>query len=258
MTSSLRPLSALLLALLAPHLAAQTPAPVPASGGSLVFQGDTTRAGIGWDSDNDWRGELFHVFREDAGSAWLGELWATSESAGGAKLSYHWRPADAAADAGVRKLFGAIDQNRDHDRKVTLGGGYETERFFASGYLSAGVTGRRETGFSSTSTTQTITGVEPGGRPYEQDITTTVTTRTSSAPTTGAWAAASVTSIPARCCASRRASTTSGGAAARARRRCRSAPRSSSPERRTASRSVARSTASTAASRPTATTHAPG
>jgi outer membrane protein OmpA-like peptidoglycan-associated protein len=177
MTSSLRPLSALLLALLAPHLAAQTPAPAPPNGGSLVFQGDTTRAGIGWDSDNDWRGELFHVFREDAGSAWLGELWATSESAGGAKLSYHWRPADAAADAGVRKLFGAIDQNRDHDRKVTLGGGYETERFFASGYLSAGVTGRREAGFSSTSTTQTITGVEPGGRPYEQDITTTVTTR---------------------------------------------------------------------------------
>jgi len=181
MTPPLRPLSALLLALLSPHLAAQAPAPgappPPAGGGNVVFQGDTTRAGIGWDSDNDWRGELFHVFREDASSAWLGELWITSETAGGGKLSYHWRPADAATDAGVRKFFAAFDQNRDHDRKVTLGGGYETERFFASAYAAAGVSGRRETGLTSASTTQTITGVEPDGRPYEQDVTTTVTTR---------------------------------------------------------------------------------
>ena len=181
MTSSLRPLPALLLALLSPHLAAQAPAPgsVPSASaaGSIVYQGDTTRAGIGWDSDNDWRGELFHVFREDASSAWLGELWITSESAGGGKLGYHWRPAGAAADAGVRKLFAAIDQNRDHDRKVTLGGGYEAERFFASAYVSAGITGRRETGVFASSTTQTVTGIEGDGRPYEQDVTTTVTTR---------------------------------------------------------------------------------
>ena len=178
-----RPLPALLFALLSPHLAAQAPAPAPGgappppAGGNLVFQGDTTRAGIGWDSDNDWRGELFHVFREDASSAWLGELWITSESAGGGKLAYHWRPDGAAADAGVRKLFAAFDQNRDHDRKVTLGGGYETERFFASAYATAGISGRRETGVTSTATTQTIAGVEGDGRPYEQDVTTTVTTR---------------------------------------------------------------------------------
>lgn len=171
-----RPLPALLAALLAPHAFAQTPPPAPPEGGRLAFVGDTTRAGIGWDSDNRWRGDLWHVLHEDERTAWIGELWLTDRSAGGAKLSYQWRP-PGASDAGVRKVFGAFDQNRWHDRKVTLGGGYETPDWFASGYASAGITGRREVGFDSVSSTTTVRGDE-NGRPFEQDITTTLATRT--------------------------------------------------------------------------------
>jgi outer membrane protein OmpA-like peptidoglycan-associated protein len=172
LTFAPRPLPFLLILFLAQPAAAQ--APPPADAGRLAFFGDTTRAAIGWDSDNRLRGELWHVLREDERTAWIGELWATDRSAGGAKLSYHWR---GDADAGVRKAFVAFDQNRWHDRKVTLGGGYETERWFASGYASAGVTGRREVGFEESSTAQTILGVD-NGRPYAQDVTTTLTTRT--------------------------------------------------------------------------------
>jgi len=172
LTFAPRPLPFLLALILACPAAAQTPPPTDA--GRLAYFGDTTRAAIGWDSDNRLRGELWHVLREDERTAWIGELWATDRSAGGAKLSYHWR---GDVDAGVRKAFVAFDQNRWHDRKVTLGGGYETERWFASGYASAGVTGRREVGFEESSTTQTILGVD-NGRPYAQDVTTTLTTRT--------------------------------------------------------------------------------
>ena len=184
MNHSLRPLSALLAVLLAPGVGAQVPgaAPAPtaaanAGAGSVVFVGDSTRLGIGWDSDNQLRGDLWQVFGEDERSAWIGELWLTKATAGGGKLSYQWRPEGAAGDAGVRKVFGAFDQNSTHDRKVTLGGGYETERWFASGYVSAGISGRRETGISSASSTTTVRG-DDNGRPYEQDVTTTVVTTT--------------------------------------------------------------------------------
>ena len=172
MHRALRPLACLVALLIAPAAAAQ--AVPPPDAGKLAYFGDTTRAAIGWDSDNRLRGELWHVLREDERTAWIGELWATDRSAGGAKLSYHWR---GDGDAGVRKAFAALDQNRWHDRKVTLGGGYEAERWFASGYLSAGVTGRREVAVDSISSTQTILGVD-NGRPYAQDVTTTITTRT--------------------------------------------------------------------------------
>jgi outer membrane protein OmpA-like peptidoglycan-associated protein len=172
-----RPLPALLAALLAPYAFAQSPPAATADGGRLAFVGDTTRAGIGWDSDNRLRGELWHVLREDDRSAWIGELWATDRTAGGAKLSYHWRPDGAGADDGVRKAFAAFDQNRWHDRKITLGAGYERPDWFASAHVSAGVTGRREVAVESTSSTSTIRG-DDNGRPFEQDVTTTLLTRT--------------------------------------------------------------------------------
>jgi outer membrane protein OmpA-like peptidoglycan-associated protein len=182
MNHPLRPLSALLAVLLAPGVGAQVPgaAPHPApndGAGSLVYVGDSTRLGIGWDSENQLRGDLWQVFGEDDRSAWIGELWITRDTAGGGKLSYQWRPEGAAADAGVRKFFGAFDQNSTHDRKVTLGGGDETERWFASGYVSAGISGRRETAASTSSSTTTRLG-EDNGRPYAQDVTTTVVTTT--------------------------------------------------------------------------------
>ncbi|MGH8800115.1 MAG: OmpA family protein, partial [Casimicrobiaceae bacterium] len=171
--------AAVLVALLAEAALAQTAAPTggPAATGQdldLRYVGAGTRLGIGYDSQNKLRGDAFHIFGETESSAWIGELWFADRGAGGGQLSYHWRPAAAEPDGGVRKLFAAIDQNRSHDRKITLGGGIETEPWFVSGYASAAITGRRQLGFDEVTTMQTISGDD--GRPFEQDIFTTTRT----------------------------------------------------------------------------------
>ncbi len=171
--------TACLLALLAQAALAQTtqPAGLPAATGQdldLRYVGAGTRLGIGYDSQNKLRGDAFHVFGETERSAWIGELWFADRGAGGGQLSYHWRPAAAEPGSGVRKLFAAIDQNSSHDRKITLGGGVETEPWFVSGYASAAITGRRQLGVDEVTTMQTISGDD--GRPFEQDIFTTTRT----------------------------------------------------------------------------------
>ncbi len=166
---------ALLLALVAPYLPAQPVPPAPQSV-DLRYVGTGVRVGVGYDSENHLRGDLSWVFREDARSAWIGELWAADHSSGGVQLSYQWRPADAVADAGVRKAFVAYDQNRYRDGKLTAGGGYERENWFVNGYAAGALTGRRETAYDSVTYLQTTTGID-GGRPFEQDTYTTVETR---------------------------------------------------------------------------------
>ncbi len=173
------PLVALLFALLVPAASAQTTPPgAPAATGQdldLRYVGASTRLGIGYDSQNKLRGDAFAVFGETDRSAWIGELWFADRGAGGGQISYHWQPASAEPVAGVRKLFAAIDQNRWHDRKLTLGGGLETEPWFVSGYASGALTGRRELGVGEVTTMQTITGSDTVG-PFEQDVFTTVRT----------------------------------------------------------------------------------
>jgi outer membrane protein OmpA-like peptidoglycan-associated protein len=155
-----------------------TPYGAPAATGQdldLRYVGASTRLGIGYDSQNKLRGDAFGVFGETERSAWIGELWFADRGAGGGQISYHWQPSSAERVAGVRKLFAAIDQNRWHDRKLTLGGGLETEPWFVSGYASGALTGRRELGVGEITTMQTITGSDTVG-PFEQDVFTTVRT----------------------------------------------------------------------------------
>ncbi|MDR0770257.1 MAG: OmpA family protein [Burkholderiales bacterium] len=147
-----------------------------ASQGELSYLGAPFRVGVGYQTQNMWRGELLYVFRETDNTAWIADGYATTRSAGGARLSFHWQPADD-KEAAVRKLFTAIDQNYDHDRKVTLGVGLESERWNGSLYGSAGITGRRQVGEDFFSWTQTVTGVE-NNHNWSQDITTTTLTRT--------------------------------------------------------------------------------
>lgn len=141
----------------------------------LRYVGAGMRVGIGYDSQNKLRGDGLGIFGETERSAWIGELWLADRGAGGAQLSYHWQPATAERVAGVRKLFAAIDQNRWHDRKLTVGGGVETEPWFASAYASGALTGRRQLAVADVTTMQTISGSDSGG-PFEQDIFTTVRT----------------------------------------------------------------------------------
>jgi outer membrane protein OmpA-like peptidoglycan-associated protein len=142
----------------------------------LRYLGAPFRISGGYESENLWRGELLFVFHETDNTAWIADGYATSRSGGGARLSFHWQPADN-KDAAVRKLFSAFDQNRFHDRKVTLGVGLENERWNGSLYGSAGVTGRRQVGESFSTSTGTISGVE-NNHAWTQDVTTTTFVRT--------------------------------------------------------------------------------
>lgn len=138
--------------------------------GRVVYQGDQTRIGIGYHSDLKLRGEALHVFKEDAQSSFIGQGWFAKQ-AGGVQLSYHWWPGQD--DAWVRKAFVAWDRNQHADNKLTLGGGAEHMDTFWGAYVSAGLSGRRLESETLSSSVNTVTGSD-GGRPYEQDITTTV------------------------------------------------------------------------------------
>ncbi len=160
---------------------AQTPpvSPAPPSAvdaGESAYVGADTRVGLGYDDKTKLRGELYRVFSESDTSALLGEAWL-SRNAGGVKLSYNWLPeaAKPAMDSAVRKFFIAADRNTEGDAKVTIGGGFETSRFFGGLYGSAAVTGRREIGDNTVATVETIQGDD--GRPFLQDITTAIRTR---------------------------------------------------------------------------------
>lgn len=166
------------LILLAPFssLIQAEPAAPPATG-QLAYVGSDTRLGLGYDTKTKLRGEIAHVFNDDAMAAWIGEAWA-SGSSGGLKLNYNWAAGDAKEPGkSVRKLFAAVDQNEQHDRKITLGGGLEHESLFAGVYVSAAISDRRQIGEQAFSNTETILGTEPDGRQYYQDITTTTQTR---------------------------------------------------------------------------------
>jgi outer membrane protein OmpA-like peptidoglycan-associated protein len=118
------------------------------------YVGDDVRIDIGYDSATDFTGEFFWSFAEDPDSAWVAQGWFGNDSAGGVKLNYHWLADGVAAgqdesgrtvftDGKVRKLFMAADQNRFDDRKISFGGGSESEHLFWSLYGSAATTDER-------------------------------------------------------------------------------------------------------------------
>ncbi len=148
----------------------------PTPGATLQYVGGDTRLGIGYDSETKLRGELFQVLRSDDKSATLAEIWASRDS-GGAKLSHHW----SNGSSSVNKLFGAVDQGANDMRKATVGGGQEYEKWFWNTYLSKGLSGARLTGTAAIANTITQSGTD-AGRPYVEDVTTTVTTRSFQRP----------------------------------------------------------------------------
>lgn len=147
------------------------------NGGVLSYRDDTSQVGLGVDDEGHVTGELKYLLAGTDTSGTVGELWA-SNGAGGLKLSHNWIPGDADGKpdraSSIRKLFGAIDQNSLHDRKLTLGGGLENEGGFLAGYISHAMSGRRQLASRQEITTSTTSGVE-NGRQYV-DTTTLITT----------------------------------------------------------------------------------
>lgn len=171
--SVLKPIPRLLLALLAPlsifPVFAQPNSSVQ-SDGVPQYIGDATRLSIGIVNGGNVQGEISGVFKEDADSAWLGEVWA-AQSSGGGKLSYHRLSNDA-----VQKYFVAVDQNEANDRKATLGFGLEKEHWFGNAYVSRAITDQRLLKETNTSTTLQTPGVE-GDRPFIDTINRVTTNR---------------------------------------------------------------------------------
>ena len=156
--------------------AAAQDAAKPTPGAALQYVGADTRLGVGYDSQTKLRGELFQVLYSDDKSASLAEIWASRDS-GGAKLSQHWSGNGSA----VNKVFGAVDQGAHNMRKASLGGGQEYEQWFWNSYLSKGLSGAQQTGTAAIANTIVQSGND-AGRPYVEDVTTTVTTRSFQRP----------------------------------------------------------------------------
>ena len=173
-------LSLLLLAAAGSAALAADPegAPNPASNTQSeprAYIGEGLRISAGYDSKTKLRGEYYQVLQEDAAKALIGEGWA-SGAAGGLKLSYQWLPQTELKAGSVRKLFLAVDQNSEHDRKLTLGGGAEYSNWFWGAYLSRALTGRRLISSTTETTVENLPGVD-NGRPFLQETITATTTR---------------------------------------------------------------------------------
>lgn len=167
------------LAIFSPFVSAGESPEQQTQAGNLAYIGSNERIGIGYDTKTKLRGEAYWVISEDSLAAWIGEGWA-SGSAGGLKLNYHWIPGGAAEKTtgqSVRKLFAAVDQNDQHDQKLTLGGGMERENLFFGAYFSAALSGRRTISETSSIVSNTISATEQDGRQYSQDIFTTTRSR---------------------------------------------------------------------------------
>lgn len=163
------------LAIVSPFVTAAERPEQQTQGGDLAYVGSNGRIGIGYDSNTKLRGEAYWVFSEDSLAAWIGEAWA-SGSAGGLKLNYHWAQDGAKGkptSQSVRKIFAAVDQNTQHDQKLTLGGGVEQENLFFGAYVSTALTGRRAIGETVSTVSDTVFGTELDGRQYIQNIATT-------------------------------------------------------------------------------------
>ena len=152
------------------------------------YSGDDTRLGIGIDEDGEIIGEFLKSFAETYDSNWMGEGWF-SDGAGGLKLNYHWIPGleneqgliDQADDLRIWKVFGALDQNSEDDRKLTLGLGSEAQDKFWNVNLSGAITDRRFVNQSSVTVTDVISG-NLNGRDFIQNRSIETITRLYESP----------------------------------------------------------------------------
>ena len=131
---------------------------------NLAYSGDETRLGVGITENGDFIGDFLKSFNTTYRSNWMAQAWY-SDGAGGVELDYHWVSADSeqalidnVQDYKVNKLFFALDQNTFDDRKLTIGGGRESEDLFWNIYGSNATTGRRLTSDVSVFTNDIIVG----------------------------------------------------------------------------------------------------
>ncbi len=131
---------------------------------NFSYNGDQSRIGIGINEDGEFIGEFLKAFNSTYRSNWMTQGWY-SDGAGGLELDYHWVSTNDeqelinnADNYKVNKLFFAVDQNTFDDRKLSLGGGRESQDKFWSMNLSKSITGTRLVSNTSVFTSETING----------------------------------------------------------------------------------------------------
>lgn len=183
--------AALLSALAAPSLTHAQVAPgqvigtLPAgdtnvnAGANLNFVGGLSQIGLGIDRDSRIHVQGSHIASEDALSAVIAQGWLAG-GAGGFRVDYNTIPdkdGKPDPDAWVRKLFVAIDSNRDSDKKLTIGAGLESERWFGILNMSrARSKARADGGLQVNDSISVVEGTE-NGRPYNDTTITTTSTQ---------------------------------------------------------------------------------
>ncbi len=159
------------------------PAPAEDAQVPLTYVGANARVSLGIDEHGDVQGEALGIFGFDGDSAWIGELWKGQGSAGGVQFDYHWLlggltrqdTIDRPGDVRVAKAFVAFDQNVWHDRKASVGVGYEKNDFFVDGYLSFATSGARRIDTLTEQTSHLLSGVENGHAWTQTETVTTIT-----------------------------------------------------------------------------------
>jgi outer membrane protein OmpA-like peptidoglycan-associated protein len=149
------------------------------TGANLSFVGGLSQIGIGIDRDFRILGNGSHILSEDAFSALIAQGWIGG-GAGGFRIDYNAIPTKDGkpnADAWVRSFFAAIDQNRDKDRKLTLGAGLENEHWFGNVNLSRGLTKNRLVGGPLINDLTTTMSGSENDRPFIDSVVTTTTTQ---------------------------------------------------------------------------------
>lgn len=136
--------------------------------GVVRYVGDSTRLSVGYDTNLKLTGEFLQLLYENDTHAILGEGWFGALSAGGLKLSYNILN-DKENPQVVYKAFGALDQNAEHDRKATIGLGFEKQSVFGGLNFSKGLTGRRLVS-SDTSTSSLVSGPTTVTTTVERDV----------------------------------------------------------------------------------------
>lgn len=156
-----------------------TGAPAISAEGSLSYTGGLSLVGVGVDQDGRIHGQASHVLHEESLSAWIAQAWL-GNGGGGLRLDYNWiagQDGQPETDGVVRKMFAALDRNRDDDRKFTVGLGLERENWSGSLSYATGLSDQRWVGPVLVTDETTQQSGTDAGKPYIDTTTTTTYTR---------------------------------------------------------------------------------
>ena len=145
----------------------------------LSYVGGDGSISLGFNADGETEGQLMGVFARNDERAVVGQLWWDRSGAGGLQGDFNWLWGATAAEAredpskaAVARLSFAVAQNGEHNRKATLGFGFERRDYSIDAYLSRGIGGGKHAGSVFADETRPVTGSDDIGTYTELETTT--------------------------------------------------------------------------------------